>query len=398
MHLLLWADDAEAELRSELEDFFPGAPVRSLSGLAWGAEFEIPQGPALPQLAFLRQILPYARHVYAASIRAWADELTKTLIPALLDSRPWQLHIEPHFAVSQAHRIGARAWHTAHRHLKAPTPDQRDRLDDRGPKDRQPAAGPGIARTEQPESRRIDAKAGRRRCELIRGAVLEILGQKRRSLLRQLRSSPTSFTPQDSLVQVLLTAPDAGYLSIAPAPLPFEQKHLLSFFPKGEIPVASDKSAPSRAFAKLVEAELRLGRSIAAGESCIDLGAAPGSWTYVAQGRGARIIAVDRSPLREDLMRNPQVKFEPGDAFDFEPPQVVDWLLCDVIAPAERTAQLLLKWLARGWCRHFVVTLKLRDTPIHGALIELKRELPALGREFFLKRLCASKREVCAFG
>ncbi len=96
-------------------------------------------------------------------------------------------------------------------------------------------------------------------------------------------------------------------------------------------------------------------------------------------------------------MRNRQVTFLPGDAFKFEPPEPVDWLLCDVVAPAERTAELLLTWLAHGWCRHFVVTLKLKDSPVHDALLTLKRDLPAFRREFFLKRLCASKREVCVF-
>ena len=42
-------------------------------------------------------------------------------------------------------------------------------------------------------------------------------------------------------------------------------------------------------------------------------------------------------------MRSPQVQFRPGDAFRFQPPRPVDWLLCDVIAAPERTAALLLE-------------------------------------------------------
>jgi 23S rRNA (cytidine2498-2'-O)-methyltransferase len=156
--------------------------------------------------------------------------------------------------------------------------------------------------------------------------------------------------------------------------------------------------APSRAFAKLVEAEQRLGRAIRAGETCVDLGAAPGSWTYTAVNRGAQVVAVDRSPLREDMMRHPQVTFETGNAFSIEPPRAVDWLLCDVIAAPEQTAELLLGWLRRGWCRHFVVTVKLKDSAGADALALLKSELPPLTRELFLTRLCANKKEACAFG
>ena len=60
----------------------------------------------------------------------------------------------------------------------------------------------------------------------------------------------------------------------------------------------ADRDAPSRAFAKLVEAELRFGENIAVGQTCVDLGSSPGSWAYVAVRRGARVVAIDRSPLR----------------------------------------------------------------------------------------------------
>ena len=209
---------------------------------------------------------------------------------------------------------------------------------------------------------------------------------------------PRPFTPADSLVQLILTAPEHAFLSGAPTPLPFNQRHLLSPFPGGEIPVASDKAAPSRAFAKLVEAELRLGRGIQSGDTCVDLGAAPGSWTYVAVRRGARVTAVDRSPLRDDLLHDPRVHFQPGDAFRYFPPHPVDWLLCDVIAAPERTATLLVEWLRHRRCRHFIVTLKTRDAAAAGVLERLKRELPPLTSEWFLTRLCANKKEICAFG
>jgi 23S rRNA (cytidine2498-2'-O)-methyltransferase len=148
----------------------------------------------------------------------------------------------------------------------------------------------------------------------------------------------------------------------------------------------------------LIEAEQRLGRAIQAGETCVDLGAAPGSWTYLAAKRGARVSAVDRSPLREDLLRNRRVNFQAGDGFRFRPDCPVDWLLCDVLAAPERSTDLLFEWLRHRWCRHFVVTLKLKDAPESSALTRLKKELPALTREFFLTRLCANKKEVCAFG
>jgi 23S rRNA (cytidine2498-2'-O)-methyltransferase len=200
------------------------------------------------------------------------------------------------------------------------------------------------------------------------------------------------------LVQLVLISPDRGYLSVAPAPLPFEQRHVLSAFPAGQVAPDPDKQAPSRAYLKLLEAEARLGRRISARETCVDLGAAPGGWTYVAAKRGARVTAVDRSELRDDLMRAKNVRFQRADAFRFEPEARVDWLVCDVIAAASRSTDLLLNWLERGWCRRFVVTIKLSDEDASAAVTRLKRDLPRLSADFFLLRLCHNKKEICAFG
>jgi 23S rRNA (cytidine2498-2'-O)-methyltransferase len=130
----------------------------------------------------------------------------------------------------------------------------------------------------------------------------------------------------------------------------------------------------------------------------VDLGASPGSWTYVAVERGAKVIAVDRSELRPDLMQHPRVRFLRGDAFRYQPEAPVDWLVCDVIASADRSADLLIEWARKRWCRHFVVTLKVSDEGSADVLARLEHELLELTSELGLLRLCANKKEVCAFG
>ncbi len=245
---------------------------------------------------------------------------------------------------------------------------------------------------------RAAPRVGSSRCQLIRETLIELLERRRRHLGRWLRHRDASFFPDESLVQLLLVSPDEGFLSIAPAPAPFQLRHVISCFSGGEVPLATDKEAPSRAFAKLVEAEARMGRRIARGETCVDLGASPGSWTYVAARRGAHVTAVDRAELRGDLMQRANVSFQRGDAFRFRPAAPVDWLLCDVIAAAERSAELLLRWLRERCCQRFIVTLKLDDAHSGEVLAQLKRELPPLTSELWLSRLCANKKEVCAFG
>lgn len=292
-------------------------------------------------LVFARQLLPWATAEAAASVNAWSQRLAERLLAGLPDAAPWRLLIAPHYGA---------------------------------------------------------AHAGRHRAELIRQTTLDLLRRRRRHLLRHLATTTDPFTPEDSLGQLLLTSPETGFLSLAPAPRPFQLRGRLSPFPKGDLPVASDKSAPCRAFAKLLEAEQRLGRRIDASDSCVDLGASPGSWTYVALARGARVTAVDRAPLREDLHAHPRLHFHRGDAFGFIPSRPVDWLLCDVIAAPERTLELLHHWLERRLCRQFIVTIKFKGTDDYPRLDDLKGTLAANCDDFLLTRLCANKNEACAAG
>ncbi len=366
MHLVLSAAASRDDLARELTEAF--AEQRELQPGLFACESVA--GELLPLLTFARQLLPDALALHEASIRAWAGAVVEAVAGVLPDHQPWSLHVFPFQEVVSSARMGARAWHSQARASK-PQPI------------RAPAARPAV---------------GQQRCRLIQQAVVELLQQRRRHLLRYLRPAPGAFASDEALVQLALVSPDSGYLSVAPATLPLQQRHVLSCFPGGQLDLARDEQAPSRAFAKLVEAEVRLGRRIAARETCVDLGAAPGSWTYVAARRGAKVTAVDRSELRPDLMRHKGVRFERGDAFRFEPAAPVDWLVCDVIAAAERTSELLVQWLNNGWCRHFVVTLKLDDSGSHDVIACLKRELPPLASQLWLLRLCANKKEVCAFG
>jgi 23S rRNA (cytidine2498-2'-O)-methyltransferase len=381
--ILLCAADSESELRQELATEFPGGEISSPAPLLFQVRPVAASEHSIPSVAFARQCLVDAKPVEASSIREWSELIIKELLGVLPENQPWTLHVQPHYGASPRPRVGARAWHTAHRIGRTPSPSDRALRRSNG----------GTATQPTP-----DGDAGRHRCDLIRETVCQHLRQKRRSLLRTLRGEPVPFTPADSLVQLLLTSPESGFFSIAAGPLPFNERHLISPFPKGEIPVAQDKSAPSRAFAKLVEAELRLGRAIQANETCVDLGAAPGSWTYVAARRGARVVAVDRAPLREDLSRNRRIVYHSGNAFEFVPKNRVDWLLCDVIAEPERIADLLENWLRNKWCRNFVVTLKTRDDSHPGFLSGVKQFLRELAPGAMLVHLCANKKEVCAMG
>jgi 23S rRNA (cytidine2498-2'-O)-methyltransferase len=119
---------------------------------------------------------------------------------------------------------------------------------------------------------------------------------------------------------------------------------------------------PSRAARKIEEALSWLGVAPSAGELCVDLGAAPGGWTYVLAERRARVIAVDPAKLRPDILAKKNVRHVQESAFTFAPDEPVDWLFCDMAWRPLEVAALLAKWGRKRWARILVANIKLPMT------------------------------------
>jgi 23S rRNA (cytidine2498-2'-O)-methyltransferase len=343
--LHLAAPGLQPRLLAELRAAFPGgehevvAPDLLRSTLPDAPERE-------PPLAFAQQVLPEPLPLAAPSVSAWARAAADALLPRLAarpPDAPWRLHVL---------RCG------------------------------DPATQPGP-----------------RRAKLVEQALLDEIKERRRRLLRSRVPNPAQpREPDEAIVQLALATPDSGWLSIADGETAARLRHVLSRFPGGACAVPEDRRPPARAYRKLLEVEARWGRPIAPGESCADLGAAPGSWTWVALQRGARVAAVDRSPLRADLMAHPSLGFVRGDAFKWLPDAPVDWLLCDLIAEPPRSVELLGRWLQAQACRRFVLTVKFKGAEGDGALRELAALLEGAGTEHVVRHLDANKNEVTAYG
>lgn len=149
----------------------------------------------------------------------------------------------------------------------------------------------------------------------------------------------------------------------------------------GQRRMADDPLAPSRSYLKVEEAFVVLGQEPAVGETVCDLGAAPGGWSYSAAKRGAHVVAIDNGPLKGGALDHPRIEHRREDAFKFEPAagKRFDWMFCDLVEEPHHVMQHLIgPWLARGWCRRFVVILKFgRTDPL-----ALLREVRAKGSPF----------------
>jgi 23S rRNA (cytidine2498-2'-O)-methyltransferase len=173
----------------------------------------------------------------------------------------------------------------------------------------------------------------------------------------------------------------------------------------GQRRMRDNAGAPSRSYLKIEEAFAVLGRGPERGETVVDLGAAPGGWSFSAAERGAAVLAVDNGPLRGGALSHPRITHVHADAFLYRPPDErrCDWLLCDLIEDPNRVVeQILLPWLDAGWCRRFVVNLKVGTMDA----IELLRRLRGIGNtgltrrceRYLVRQLFHDREEVTCMG
>jgi 23S rRNA (cytidine2498-2'-O)-methyltransferase len=158
----------------------------------------------------------------------------------------------------------------------------------------------------------------------------------------------------------------------------------------GQRRMADDPLAPSRSYLKVEEAYGVLGREPQTGEVVVDLGAAPGGWSYSAAKRGARVLAIDNGPLKGGAADNPLIEHRREDAFGFQPASgsPVDWMFCDLVEDPHHVLRNLVEpWLTRRQCRHYVVILKFgRADPI-ALLRELRDPRGVMQRESAFLRI-----------
>ena len=138
-----------------------------------------------------------------------------------------------------------------------------------------------------------------------------------------------------------------------------------SAWPMGIARVAMPRDAPSRSTLKLAEAivtfmdEHERERAFVPGMRAVDLGAAPGGWTWQLVQRGLSVVAVDNGPLQANIANDPRVEHLQVDGLTYRPRSVVDWMVCDMLLQPSRIAALVAGWLADGACRRTIFNLKL---------------------------------------
>jgi 23S rRNA (cytidine2498-2'-O)-methyltransferase len=146
--------------------------------------------------------------------------------------------------------------------------------------------------------------------------------------------------------------------------------------PMGIVRMKMPHEAPSRSTLKLAEAfEVLLTSNekrnlLKPGMHAVDLGAAPGGWTWQLVHLGMKVVAVDNGPLKGAIAEHPSVRHLREDGFRFRPKKPVDWLVCDMVEQPGRVAMLISEWIASGAAQHAIFNLKLPMKKRIGALME----------------------------
>ncbi|OLU27471.1 23S rRNA (cytidine(2498)-2'-O)-methyltransferase RlmM [Pseudomonas sp. PA15(2017)] len=166
-----------------------------------------------------------------------------------------------------------------------------------------------------------------------------------------------------------------------------------AIWPMGIPRLKFPREAPSRSTLKLEEAwhtfipreqwDERLSDEMTG----VDLGAAPGGWTYQLVRRGMLVTAIDNGPMAESLMDTGLVKHLMVDGFTWKPKQPVDWMVCDIVEKPARSAALLETWIGEGHCREAVVNLKL---PMKQRYAEVQRLLERIAEGLAARKVKAS--------
>ncbi|MEM1034594.1 MAG: SAM-dependent methyltransferase [Myxococcota bacterium] len=153
---------------------------------------------------------------------------------------------------------------------------------------------------------------------------------------------------------------DAGHVLLA--------AETRSPFPGGAVRFLEDRDGPpSRAYLKLWEALTLMGGPPTADARCLDLGSAPGGWTWVLSQHAGTVVSVDKALLAPEVSARPNVVSRRESAFALEPRTEgrFDWLCSDVICYPSRLLRLVERWIAADAADRFVCTLKFQGRTDH---------------------------------
>jgi len=236
------------------------------------------------------------------------------------------------------------------------------------------------------------------RADHLRRVVLDFCADRFTVVSRRYREPETLAATDAFMVLQICITPGGLWGAVMPS-------HRLSDTrPGGVHRMRFDAKAPSRSYLKIEEVFERMGEAPAPGQRVVDLGAAPGGWSYAFLKRGCRVLAVDNGPLKlKGLgaaggslthLRENGILFMPPPAW-----RPLDWMVSDMLIPPGQTLGMFRKWMEHGWMHRFVFNVKLPQHQPYPVLKPIEAFLHSQpGIKFHIRQLYHDRREVTVFG
>jgi 23S rRNA (cytidine2498-2'-O)-methyltransferase len=249
-----------------------------------------------------------------------------------------------------------------------------------------------------PDPDSADSRSGE--AQSLERQLLARLDKEHPAALRGHRPALPPAPSGASLVWQVCRLEGGAWSSVAPA------ADLSDPYPGGVHRMPPDPLAPSRSYLKIEEAlDVMAAAQLCAAprpnETVVDLGAAPGGWTWAFAKRGCRVFAVDNGPLKLSGTgeMGGEVLHLREDGLRFRPERPVDWLLSDMLIAPGVALGLLRRWIAGGWARRMIVNLKLPQADPLVALAPIQEFLRGVpGLRWRLRQLYHDRREVTLMG
>lgn len=134
-----------------------------------------------------------------------------------------------------------------------------------------------------------------------------------------------------------------------------------SRYPLGKVTFIENKTVPpSRAYLKLWEFFTVHCTPPPAGTHVVDMGSAPGGWSWVLAQLDLKVISVDKAPLDTKIAQIPNITSVQESAFALDPQSMPDahWLFSDIICYPERLLKMVHHWLKESNVKNVVCTVK----------------------------------------
>jgi 23S rRNA (cytidine2498-2'-O)-methyltransferase len=158
------------------------------------------------------------------------------------------------------------------------------------------------------------------------------------------------------------------------------------------------KSHISRAEFKLREALYILDYKPEKDALALDLGAAPGGWSYTLAESGMRVIAIDPAKINEEVSKHKNVIHIQKKAEDYFISEKIGLIVNDMNMDSNKSAKIMLSLSNKLKSRGYVImTIKLTHGPYADRINEVKRILSNDFNFIDVRCLFHNRQEVTAF-